>query len=204
MLDEADDIWLSLSAGNEWVSGADESDLPNCLDEIQGGEAANESHEQYWQTDSASGADAAFMYDTNNEKWWSRTDDNGSISWNTMENAEVPEWVWAAAGMEVPSDEPWGDGYCNWGCPDYWIGDNYCDAACLTDNCLQDEGDCDNQGGSSGQCAPGCPDYWIGDNYCDSVCLNDACQNDGGDCDGSFIEMSMGTQNRRERKRKTN
>ena len=34
------------------------------------------------------------------------------------------------------------EGYCAEGCPDYWIGDSWCDAACETEECDYDGGDC--------------------------------------------------------------
>ena len=95
-------------------------------------------------------------------------------------------------------------------CPDFWVGDGYCDDGtyswngvpiylnCNEFNC--DGGDCTDCGG--GGCPAGeiedcngncCPDYWVGDGYCDDgaytwngipIYLNcDAFNCDGGDCE---------------------
>ena len=66
---------------------------------------------------------------------------------------------------------------CAPGCPDYWIGDDYCDVACANEACGNDAGDCE------GQCNAGCPEYWIGDGVCDHACNVEECGNDEGDCD---------------------
>ena len=189
MLDEALDQWLQKLGDNTWVS-ASEDDLPDCLDEIEGNEVETEVHEQYWRFDLTTNEDSAFMYDDEYDCWWVRNQDGDFLEWfHTDDTTMIPDWVWAQAGMDNPNDEdPWGEGYCNDGCPEWWIGDGICDQACLTDNCLQDEGDCDNSGGGGeddGDCNTGCPDYWIGDNYCDAACLTEACQMDGGDCDNN-------------------
>jgi len=67
---------------------------------------------------------------------------------------------------------------CATGCPNYWLGDSYCDYSCNNARCGYDHGDCEKEV----LCNEGCPDNWIGDNICDSACNVDACQNDAGDC----------------------
>jgi len=76
---------------------------------------------------------------------------------------------------------------CAPGCPDYWLGDNYCDSACNVEACNYDDGDC----GTTTECAPGCPDYWLGDSYCDTECNVAACNYDNGDC-GTTTECAPG------------
>jgi hypothetical protein len=101
------------------------------------------------------------------------------------------EWVgdgecdnWAGGCYTASCNWDGGDcdgtsGYCATGCPDYWVGDGYCDSACNVASCNYDDGDCS---GGSGYCATGCPYSWIGDGYCDSACNVAACNYDGGDC----------------------
>jgi hypothetical protein len=117
------------------------------------------------------------------------------------------------------SGDPCGGGGCPAGeiedcngncCPDYWVGDGYCDDGTYSWNgvpiylnCDQfdcDGGDCPDCGGGGG-CPAGeiedcngncCPDYWVGDGYCDDgtyswngvpIYLNcDQFDCDGGDC----------------------
>ena len=69
------------------------------------------------------------------------------------------------------------EGQCAPGCPDFFIGDDFCDPACAVAACDNDGGDCE------GQCNPGCPDNWIGDGICDHTCNVEECGNDEGDCD---------------------
>lgn len=64
------------------------------------------------------------------------------------------------------------------GCPDWMLGDDYCDAACNNALCHYDEGDCD----PSGDCAPGCTATLLANGTCDSSCNNTACNFDNGAC----------------------
>jgi len=82
-------------------------------------------------------------------------------------------------------------GECAPGCPDDYIGDNYCDQACNVAACNYDDGDCSSAQTSETQCAPGCPDYYIGDGYCDDECNVAACNYDGGDCEGSQNDETL-------------
>ena len=98
---------------------------------------------------------------------------------------------------------------CADGCPNNWIKDGYCDAACNNKQCDWDGGDCNpnatdssDSGGSgssssdsgsgsktsSRYCASGCPVTWIGDKVCDRACQDAACGYDGGDCGLSMIK----------------
>ncbi|XP_075250719.1 N-acetylglucosamine-1-phosphotransferase subunits alpha/beta-like isoform X2 [Convolutriloba macropyga] len=96
---------------------------------------------------------------------------------------------------------------CKDECPNAWIHDGYCDAACNNAECDFDGGDCKSQnelgqspavrdreapenennfGGlnsqSDGSCAVGCTDSWLGDKYCDMSCNKRVCGFDAGDC----------------------
>ncbi|EFA84682.1 putative glycophosphotransferase [Heterostelium album PN500] len=95
---------------------------------------------------------------------------------------------------------------CNDGCPNNWVGDGFCDAACNVTLCDFDGGDCNNStgkaktrwwnrntgGGTSttsrtdtkarNYCSRSCPDAWIGDKHCDRMCKNIDCGFDAGDC----------------------
>ena len=83
------------------------------------------------------------MWDAAAEAWYKRTAAGDDVQWNLEEEADaIPDWVWDMSGIDKPS--PWGEGYCNEGCPITWIGDNICDQACLVDACNHDEGDCDS------------------------------------------------------------
>jgi len=75
-------------------------------------------------------------------------------------------------------------GECAPGCPDSWLGDDYCDEVCNVAACNYDNGDCgtNTTTTTSGECAPGCPDYYLGDSECDSACNVAACNYDNGDC----------------------
>ena len=74
-------------------------------------------------------------------------------------------------------------------CPDYWLGDGYCDAVCNNAECGYDGGQ------DTGDCAvtdllandpcilAGCPSTALmGNGVCDADCDIPACYNDGGDC----------------------
>jgi len=108
---------------------------------------------------------------------------------------------------------------CAPGCPDAWLGDKYCDAACNKEECGWDLGDCANVTGTSGggggdsryanwdssransastafsanarYCASGCPNNWVGDKVCDRACKNAACAFDGGDCGVDLIREHL-------------
>lgn len=89
---------------------------------------------------------------------------------------------------------------CADGCPDNWIHDGYCDAACNNAACGWDGGDCSQNSSSSqntnfnsrergysygnriGYCSHGCPNTWLGDRVCDRSCNNRDCGWDAGDC----------------------
>ncbi|KAL1530562.1 hypothetical protein AB1Y20_001463 [Prymnesium parvum] len=73
---------------------------------------------------------------------------------------------------------------CAPGCNELWLGNQVCDKACNTSECVWDQGDC----GYSGQyaiedlCSAGCPTTWVDDGYCDEACFNKACAWDEQDC----------------------
>ncbi len=105
---------------------------------------------------------------------------------------------------------------CRDECPNAWVHDGYCDAACNNEECEWDGGDCDQnrpagvaQGmkpgtndevpgrwaGAAGQsavssCSFSCSDGWLGDRYCDTSCNKRACGYDMGDCGiGSLLKL---------------
>eukprot|EP01133_Synstelium_polycarpum_P003476 gene3476-3966_t len=109
---------------------------------------------------------------------------------------------------------------CNDGCPNNWIGDGFCDAACNVTLCDFDGNDCNNStgqaktrwwnrggGGAStagtstsanrevakpkSYCSRGCPDSWVGDKHCDRMCKNIECGFDAGDCGPEIMYTSM-------------
>lgn len=86
------------------------------------------------------------MYDTNLKEWLVRGvlkhEEQFYVSWYTKFRDDIPDWVWEASpyNKEEHLDVVGDDGtrfpnYCSTGCPDYWIGDDYCDQACLNEAC---------------------------------------------------------------------
>ncbi len=76
------------------------------------------------------------------------------------------------------------DEECAPGCPDSWIGDDWCDSACSVAACGYDDGDC--VGWCAPECFPGDQEFepWVGDGYCDPECHVAGCSYDNGDCEG--------------------
>ena len=61
------------------------------------------------------------------------------------------------SGSGMPGISSYGSGYgirdvgsCGSGCPEPWLGDGWCDAACNTPECKFDGGDCQGSGSGSG------------------------------------------------------
>ena len=103
----------------------------------------------------------------------------------------------------------WNVPNCAVGCPDGWIADGYCDAACCNAACQWDGGDCANSTQAesavrswddrrpkssalaSKYCSTGCPNSWIGDKVCDRSCKVPECAFDGGDCGIELVQQHL-------------
>lgn len=57
-----------------------------------------------------------------------------------------------------------------------WMGDQWCDTECASEDCGKDGGDCE------GWCAPDCKPGWVGDGHCDFDCFRPECEWDKEDC----------------------
>lgn len=99
-------------------------------------------------------------------------------------------------------------GRCHPNCPTFLLGNVQCNAACNTEACNFDGGDClakeeharqaspeehflrgpkvrrkeEGTQSHAARCAVLCPDAWINDGYCDWACDNEECGYDGLDC----------------------
>lgn len=132
-------------------------------------------------------------------------------------NAVSPDDFWTL-GQGQKIFLSWQVPNCAPGCPDTWLADKYCDAACNKEECGWDMGDCANVTAGSGgdsryghwenhraganagsgslstnarYCAAGCPNNWVGDKVCDRACKNLECAFDGGDCGADLIREHM-------------
>ena len=103
----------------------------------------------------------------------------------------------------------WNVPNCAVGCPDTWINDGYCDAACNNAACSWDGGDCANSSQAetavrswderrpkssalaTKYCATGCPNSWVGDKVCDRSCKVPECAYDGGDCGVELVQQHL-------------
>jgi len=103
----------------------------------------------------------------------------------------------------------WNVPNCAVGCPDTWINDGYCDAACCNAACSWDGGDCANttqaesavrswderrpksSALASKYCTTGCPNSWVGDKVCDRSCKVPECAFDGGDCGVELVQQHL-------------
>ena len=103
----------------------------------------------------------------------------------------------------------WNVPNCAQGCPQNWISDGYCDAACNNAACTWDGGDCANStlaetavrswderrpkssALASKYCSTGCPNSWVGDKVCDRSCKVSECAFDGGDCGVELVQQHL-------------
>ena len=71
---------------------------------------------------------------------------------------------------------------CSPGCANRWLGDGNCDAACMTESCAYDQGDCVTTTTLPPVRVCSCPRAWIADGVCNPECNTQECDSDGGDC----------------------
>ena len=182
-------VWSEFQDPHYWSDLVEEGDV----------NVQVETRTQYWGLDDEDN-EKAYMYCSDLQEWFVRgvlhDDEVEAISWYTKPSSDIPDWVWEASGLDkeehenvIGDDGSRAPSYCATGCPDYFIGDGYCDQACQNEDCDFDAEDCgsnvdddEDDRGDEGECAPGCPDYFIGDNYCDEACETEECDYDGGDC----------------------